>query len=765
MSNIQGNSILNVPDSEIDQVPLETVEAPDLLVDWENPPKLRDLKQDYEEAKPYHSSQVTKIQGWLDNLLVEGKAKIDVPDGNSRIVPKLIRKQAEWRYAALSEPFLSTGEIFNVRPVTWEDKEAAYHNELILSHQFNSQLDKTRFIDEFVRTVVDEGTAFIKVGWEYEDEEYETTQPIIEFIQNPEFAETIEQIHGLRTESPSQYDTDVSEELKQAYELSMQTGVPVEPIVIGEEPITKTRILKNQPSLEICDYKNVIVDPTCSGDMDKASFVIHSFAMSLSDLAKDTRYRNIEHIRIDADGDLVSSYNEEETYAQAFTFKDKPRKKVTVYEYWGYWDIDGTGLVKPIVAAWVGDVMIRLEENPYPDQKIPFVAVQYLPVRKSIYGEPDGALLEDNQAIIGAVTRGMIDVMGKSANGQTGIAKGLLDVTNRRKFERGMDYEFNPHSDPRQAIYMHTYPEIPQSAQFMLQLQNMEAESLTGVKSFSQGISQSSLGNVATAVRGALDAASKRELGILRRLADGIIKVGKKIISMNSEFLSEEEVVRVTNEEFIQVRRSDLAGTAGDFDLRLSISTAEEDNNKAEELGFMMQTLGNSMGMELMQIVLADIADLRKMPDLAKQIRSYAPQPDPFQEAMKELELQMAQAKIEVELAKAAQMRASAGLAETKVGTEMAKAANLQSDTDMKDLDFVEQEMGVKHERDKELRAEQAKSQAELKMIDNAFQSQKSDDDFAKELVLNAQNNEFKERTARFKDNNLRKRKYTKYDN
>jgi hypothetical protein len=37
------------------------------------------------------------------------------------------------------------------------------------------------------------------------------------------------------------------------------------------------------------------------------------------------------------------------------------------------------------------------------DKKLPFISVQYLPTRKSIYGEPDGALLEDNQKIIGAV--------------------------------------------------------------------------------------------------------------------------------------------------------------------------------------------------------------------------------------------------------------------------------------------------------------------------------------------------------------------------
>ena len=131
---------------------------------------------------------------------------------------------------------------------------------------------------------------------------------------------------------------------------------------------------------------------------------------------------------------------------------------------------------------------------------LPFIVEQYLPVRKSSYGEPDGALLEDNQAVIGAITRGMIDIMGRSANGQTGVRKDMLDATNRRKYEQGLDYEFNQNVDPRQGVFMHTYPEIPASAQFMLQLENMEAESLTGVKSFANGVSGQSLGDVAAGV-------------------------------------------------------------------------------------------------------------------------------------------------------------------------------------------------------------------------------------------------------------------------
>lgn len=697
------------------------------LTKWKNEPTLRDLKQDLEDAKPSHDTQKTQIGVWLDNLNVTGKAKIETPKGNSKIVPKLIRKQAEWRYPALTEPFLSTDDVFNVKPVTWEDRDAAKQNELVLNHQFNSHIDKTRFIDEYVRASVDEGSAIVRVGWDFQEEQYEGTFPVVEFRVNPELAPLHEQLAKMKQESPSQYDTDVPEELKQAHELSIEQQQPIEAVITGQQKETRTRTIRNCPTVEVCDYRNVTIDPSCLGDIDKAGFVIYSFESSLSELKKDGKYKNLDQINIEGTSILGEPDHATADNIGNFNFSDKPRKKFVVREYWGYWDIDGTGVTKPIVAAWVGNVLIRMEESPFPDKKLPFVVVQYLPVRRAIYGEPDGALLEDNQKIIGAVTRGMIDVMGKSANGQMGVRKDALDITNRRKFDKGQDYEFNVNIDPRQGIYMHTFPEIPASAQFMLQQQNMEAESLTGVKAFSQGVSGASLGNVAAGVRGALDASSKRELGILRRLSAGIIKIGHKIISMNSELLSDKEVVRITNDEFVTVRRDDLAGK---FDLKLSISTAEEDENKAKELAFMLQTMGNNMDPTLSKMILGDIARLRKMPDLAKKIESYEPQPDPLAQRRAELEVALLEAQVNAENARAQRDQATAQLGVAKVGTEGAKANHLKSDADLKNLNFVEQESGVKQERELQKQGQQATNQAQLKSMDQKH-------DLVKEYLAN----------------------------
>ena len=681
---------------------------PKKLTDWKQEPTVADLKIDLEESRSHHADQVGKIEEWLDNLHGTGKAKVNAGKNNSSIVPKLIRKQAEWRYPALSEPFLSTNKLFNVKPVTWEDKKAALQNGLVLNNQFNTHLDKVNFIDEYVRTAVDEGTVILRTGWDYQEEQYTVEVPDVEYFFNEEYAPTHQHLAQLKASNPDAY-ASISPEMQQAHEMTVEYGRPVEAVIKGVKPEQRTRVLVNKPTVEVCDFRNVVIDPTCKGDIDKAGFVIYSFESSLSELKRDGKYSNLEHINLETNSILGTPDHSTDSGIKNFNFADKARKKFVVYEYWGFRDIDGSGVVKPIVAAWVGDVLIRMELNPYPDQKLPFIVVPYLPVRKATHGEPDGALLEDNQKIIGAVTRGMIDIMGKSANGQTGMRKDMLDVANKRKFEKGLDYEFNANVDPSMGVYMHKYPEIPQSAQFMLQMQNMEAESLTGVRAFYQGVNSSSLGEVAAGIRGALDAASKREMAILRRLSTGIIKLGRKIIAMNQAWLSEEEVVRITEEEFVPVRRDDLAGN---IDLELSISTAEEDNNKAQELAFMLQTMGNNMAPEMSRLILADIARLRKMPDLAKQIEEYQPQPDPI--AQKQAELQVAL--MEAELA---EKQSIIALNQAKLETEAARANHLNSQADLADLDFVEQESGVKQERDLQKQGAQAAAQARTKILDH----------------------------------------------
>lgn len=674
------------------------------LTNWKNEPSIQKLKEDLMNATQYHSSQVSKIDKWLDNLNIEGEAKIKCAKGRSSVQPKIIRRQAEWRYAALSEPFLSTSDLFDISPQSWEDRKAAEQNALVLNNQFQTKIDKVKFIDEFIRAAVCEGTAILRVGWEFKEKEVEVEHYKFAYEPLPEegiqaVQAQIEELLRMRVQEPDSFRQAPPEQIEML-RLIEEEGQFAIPVVIGTEKRKETKTVVNRPTIQVCDYHSVIIDPTCEGDIGKANFIINTFQSSLAELKESNLYQNLEDLyKQDVnllgldDSSISSGIND--TF-----FKDRARKKLTVYEYWGYWDIDGNGFVKPIVATWVGDTIIRMEENPFPDGELPFVIVPYLPVKNSLYGEPDGELLTDHQRIVGAVTRGVIDLLGKSANSQTAIPKGLLDSVNHKRFLNGQDYLYNPTNvHPANAIYQHQYPEIPQSALTVIQMMNMEAEALTGVKSFSTGggITGAGLGDVAAGVRGALDAASKREMGILRRLSNGIIQVGRKIIAMNSEFLEEEEIVRVTNTEFVPIRRDDLAGN---FDLKLTISTAEADNNKAQELSFMLQTMGNNLDPSMSKIILSEIAKLRQMPDLAKRIEEFEPQPSEQELQLQQLQMEKLQAEIDLLRAQAKETSTKGDVNTAKVGVEEARANVLQGDADNKTLDFVEKQQGLDVEKD-----------------------------------------------------------------
>lgn len=713
-----------------DAVQYESPESLPKLTAWKNEPSVADLKKNYDDAKVDFDIQLSKLQTWRDNLQVTGSAVVKTRKGHSEHVPRLIRKQAEWRYPGLSEPFLVTDDIFKVYPRTAKDKERARQNQLVLNYQFGTKINKIKFIDELVRAVVDEGTAIIQTGWETYEEEITSLEPVYGLVPDPsrKFEQRYTHLLQLKQEDPEMaaqfIDAGIAMALDE-FESSQGMLCSIPQIVEYKEKkeIVETR---NQPVLEVCDLDNLVIDPTCGGDLEKAAFIIKTFETSLSNLKKEgDKYTNLDKIKLDGASPVNNPDYAGSTDIPSFQFTDKARKKLVAREYWGYWDINGSGVTKAIVATWIGDVMIRLEENPMPDRKLPFVAIPYMPKRKSVYGEPDGELLADNQKILGALIRGMIDLLAKSANSQTGMRKDMLDMTNRRKFMRGEDYEFNTIADPRQGVYTHTYPEIPNSAYNLYNMTSAEAESLTGIKAFTDGLGGDAYGKVAAGVKGVLDATSVRDSSILRRLKAGMEQVARKMVAMNSEFLDEDTIIRITDQEFVTVKKDDMGG---EFDISINVSTAEEDNKRAEELAFMLQTIGNNVSPELMTMILADIARLRRMPRLAERLDKWKPQADPIADKARELELEELMSRIQLNYAKAQESGMDAEHNRAKVVTEQTiamlnqvKARLLGSQADMSDLDFIEQESGVKQERDLQKIGEQARAQANTKVVEAAL--------------------------------------------
>lgn len=688
------------------------------LTKWKNEPSVMELKKDLLASKPYRDQHVKDVKKW--ELLLKGGKPIPKRRGRSQVKPKLVRRQAEWRYSALSEPFLSSQNIFQVNPRTFEDTDAAMQNGILLNWQLRTKIDIVRLINEAVRTFVDEGTLILRTGWMRETQKVKVKAPIYEYTQvnqgDPEEAQ-LEQALEIRATNPAEYEK-LPDEIKASIEFSEENGLTAWATQIGEEEVVEDKVIVNHPTLEVVDYRNMYLDPSCGNDPEKATFMIASFETSRAELKKDGRYKNLDKLSNLA-GDLLTDTDHGTETPPEFNFEDQYRKKIVAYEYWGMYDIHGNGMLEPIVATWIENQCIRMELNPFPDKKPPFLFQSYSPKKRSVFGEPDAELLEDNQAITGAIVRGMIDLLGRSANSQQGFQKGMLDITNRRRFENGDDYEFNPSANPNTALIQHTFPEIPASALNLLGIQNNEAEGLTGVKSFSGGISGESFGNVAAGIKGVVDAAAKREIDILRRLAECFKKASKKIVAMNGVFLSEKEVVRVTNKQFIEIRRDDLTG---EFDLEIDISTPEIDERKAADLSFMLQTAAPALPFEFTQMILYEIASLRKMPKLAHDIKHFEPTPDPLEQAKQEHEIK----KLELENAKI----------DAQIKEIYAKTEKLTAEADSIDLDTEMKGTGVSHAQDLEKQSEQARGNQDLAVTKALTQPSKETGDFDLEQAV-----------------------------
>nr|DAE39446.1 MAG TPA: Portal protein [Bacteriophage sp.] len=682
--------------------PLPDSAQSEKLTDWKKEPSIQLLKGDLESAKPAHDAIMAQIREWNDLMEVKGKAKPPKVKGRSQVQPRLVRRQAEWRYAPLSEPFLSSNKLFKVTPVTFEDELAARQNELVLNYQFRTQLNKVKLVDDYVHSVVDDGTGIARIGWERKTVKIKTETPVFQLypIENQEQADILQQALQLQAENPREYDESMPEDIKEAVNYFNETGEATYAIQTGVTEVEVEKALVNRPTVEMLNPNNVVIDPSCNGDLDKALYAVISFETCKADLMKNKdRYHNLDKIDWESSSPMTDPDHESKTPGD-FQFKDALRKKVVAYEYWGFYDINDDGSLEPIVATWIGSTLIRMEKNPFPDGKLPLVVVPYMPRKRELFGEADAELLGDNQAILGATMRGMIDLLGRSANGQRGYPKGMLDTLNRRRYDDGQDYEYNPmQGNPSQAIMEHKFPELPQSAIVMTQMQNQEAEALTGVKAFSGGVTGAAYGDVAAGIRGALDAASKREMAILRRLAKGMADIGTKICAMNAVFLSEKEVVRITNEQYVEINREDLKGN---FDIEVDINTAEIDNQKSQDLSFMVQTLGNTVDQTITLSLVAKIAELKRMPDLAHELRTWKPQPDPMEEQLKQLAIQKAQLENE-EL-------------KSKIALNNAKAKEAISSGDLKDLDYLEQESGTKHARDMEKQKAQSQGNQNLQI-------------------------------------------------
>jgi len=445
----------------------------------------------------------------------------------------------------------------------------------------------------------------------------------------------------------------------------------------------------NQPEIKVCNVGDILIDPSCGDDIDDAQYIIHKHITTFSKLKK-SGYKDLDNILMDNTLDVINSEGNIAkctscSYSNGTSYlKDKPRQKVVVYEYWGYWDVNDTGKTEVIVVKWVGNTILSMDVNPLDKNKFPFVITPYIPSDNSVYGESDTDYLNDSQKIIGAVTRGIIDTLGRGLAGQTAYKKNALDTVNRKKADNGEDFELNNSiNNPKEAIYQFSFQDVGSTPFEQLDRSKKEAQELTGIVPFGTGKDSTISANSNFFNKNTpMSPTEKREISLIRRIASHLTDIAKIIIELNNKYLSSYEIFAILDTEESVVLQNDIKNNPI-LNVNIKITTPEMRLNRANNLAFLLQTSGGNLDEKIQLAMYADFAKYGELHDTYAMLRDYQPQPNPIMEERAMLENELLKAQIANEMAKAE---------ENKVDMQLkaAKARFLDSQSDLNDAKFMD---------------------------------------------------------------------------
>ena len=615
---------------------------------------IQQFKDDLTESKNYKNTIDEYIRESIARY--NGESYGNEQKGKSKFISKDIFRQIEKQHALIKEPFVNNKKIVRLDSTDPEDKLFALQSEKLLNFQFTKNFNRYKFLTDLIKTMQIEGTAFIRVGWQYES-------------------------INVKEELPLYHTTPTGSKL-----------------LLGTDVFEREKVLINKPTAIICRNEDIFIDPSAS-QWEDVQFVIHKTETSLTELKKAGIYSNLDQIEQIASLDVPDNFDDDDfdmlrdervnNAQRSFNFKDKARKKLTMYEYWGNYDINGDGIAEPIVCCWINDTIIRLENNPYPDKDLPFIPVVFSHKPFSIYGLSMADILADQQKIKTGIIRGIIDDIAQSNSNQKGIRKGNLDSINKKRFLEGKSFEYNLTAND---FYQGQYTPINSGVFNTLSMVNSEIDDLSNFDPKVAAAGSQALGNTDASKSGKLPNGSIREYDLVKNVAEIAIKpLLRKWLYYCYDFMEPEEVSKITGMQYVTSRDGSYLGSIVDFDI--TISTNQVNESKARELAFLMQTLGNNLPFELTKIIMGEMARLKNMDELAAKLEQFQPKPDPLTQQYKQLEIEKLKAEV---------MFKTAGAKENEADYELktAKAQEARSKADLLDLDFTHKNSGIDYKQD-----------------------------------------------------------------
>jgi len=377
-------------------------------------------------------------------------------------------------------------------------------------------------------------------------------------------------------------------------------------------------------TVSVVPFESVIPD-AAAYDMKDLRFIIHRRRVTVGTILDNPIWfgsHTAEELAVispstNTEYEPSPQIGREETYNP----DDRMLENVEVFEYYGYADI-GNG-TEPVLCIWAGGKLLRATTSPYTNNPIPFDRAIYAKIPFSIYGATINDLVGDYQRLRTSITRGIIDNMANSNNGQKFVKKGALDATNFDRLingERVVEINSGKDVPAGNVVWDGNFNPLPADVYKMLEDTMKEQENITGITRYAVGSDSRSLNQTATGISMINSMSQRRLTYIVRHMASAFRGVFLKWARFNSELV--EQITIPTVEGYLDLSGYELP--SDQIGITLRTPTAGISEKRQSDIVRMIQALApmtEFIGPEVLMGLLTEMADLMKMPKVEIQLK------------------------------------------------------------------------------------------------------------------------------------------------
>lgn len=637
-STKQKVSLKSLKKSEIDKIMSAFIKCRDVANSYYKStiqPKIKERERAYLATEDYYNK------------------RFPVLSETSKFCSRDIKTTIKWMIPSLCEPFLGGDDPIDIKGANANDDGKAAKIQQLLKYQLQRKNSYPTFIDAVWTDAIKLNYAVAKVYWNRE-EDRERYKIMVSTVED--FAV----IAVLNSEAQKgTIDIINQEPVKDAPDLS---------IITFEKIIVKA----NHPIIQYMSPSELRYTPD-SKTVQGAKFKAHRKIVNGDYLKRKEQegvYDNIDKAMKEFSGDTTyDSYDldknkELSTIDSRIADDDTASRQFELYEGYLQVDFNNDGIYEDLIVHAIGDVPIRIATNDL--GLAPFFANGAEISPNTAFNEAESFTdnLIQQQDLKTAIFRQVITNVAKNNRPRT-----YLDKKSEVDIDAMIDGDeiIFTNGSPRESVYEGGQLPISQLSMSVIEYAQNEIEALSGSTRYNQGLDSNSLNKTATGITAIMGSAEKRMKHMARMFAENfLIPLFKYLILLNQKYLDQEQIFRLADENIV-IDKSEL-----DIDYDLIINVGLGAGTREAQIQYLMilinqiypqlQAAGLVTPGSWYEIVkdLLEKMGIRNVSNYlldpsSKEARALQEQQQKARQQAKQEEMQLLQAKADLELSKARQ--------------------------------------------------------------------------------------------------------------